>query len=128
MREYWDEEDDRWEYDDDYPDDRPRRRRWDRPRRRGYREPHRGGTVSTLGILSLVLLCFPLVSIVLAILALTLGSSDISAMNSGRMDRSGRGQTNAGRICGLVALILLPALILFVVLIQLTIRGSRGVR
>jgi hypothetical protein len=78
--------------DDDYDDD-------DRPRRRG--RPHRGGLILTFGILSL-LLCAPL-----GIFAWVMGNNDLAEMKRGRMDRSGEGLTQAGRILGSIATILM---------------------
>ena len=60
-------------------------------------KPHRGGTILTLGILSLV------VCPLLGIAAWFMGDDDLQHMKSGRMDSSGRDITNAGRICGMVA-------------------------
>ncbi len=73
-----------------------------RRRRRFYVE-HRGAMVLTLGILSLVL-C-PLQ--VLGPVAWTMGNNDLAAMRSGRMDPSGEGITQAGRICGIIGTVLL---------------------
>lgn len=79
--------------DDDYEERRPRRRR------RG--EPHRGTLVLVLGIMSLVI-CAPL-----GIAAWVMGNNDLAAMRRGDMDRSGEGTTQAGRICGMIASILM---------------------
>jgi predicted Zn finger-like uncharacterized protein len=104
-------------YDADYG----RRRRYDddedypRPSRRGrysdYSRSHRGSTVQTLGILSLVFslcvvggMCF--VGLILAIVALSMGVSDLSAMDRGEMDPSGRAQTKTGVVCAIIALVL----------------------
>jgi predicted Zn finger-like uncharacterized protein len=85
----------RYEDDDDDYDD------YDyRPRRRSGR-PHRGGAILTLGILSLVL-CAPL-----GIFAWVMGSNDLQEMRRGQMDRSGEGVTQAGRICGIIACVLM---------------------
>jgi len=73
-----------------------------RRRRRFYVE-HRGAMVLTLGILSLVI-C-PLQ--VLGPVAWTMGNNDLAAMRSGRMDPSGEGITQAGRICGIIGTVLL---------------------
>ena len=73
-----------------------------RRRRRFYVE-HRGALILTLGILSLVL-C-PLQ--VLGPVAWTMGNNDLAAMRSGRMDPSGEGITQAGRICGIIGTVLL---------------------
>jgi len=63
-------------------------------------QPHRGVLVLILGILGL-LLCFPL-----GIVAWIIGNGDLEAMRSGRMDRTGEGLTQAGRICGMVSVAL----------------------
>jgi hypothetical protein len=59
--------------------------------------PHRGGTILTLGILSLV------VCPLLGFAAWFKGDEDLQQMKRGKMDSSGRDITNAGRICGMVA-------------------------
>jgi nicotinamide riboside transporter PnuC len=63
--------------------------------------PHRGTLILVLGILGL-LLCQ-----VLGIFAWIMGGNDLHAMDTGQMDPSGRSITNAGRICGIVATVLL---------------------
>jgi predicted Zn finger-like uncharacterized protein len=91
----------------------------DRPRRRRRRDddddldfpsdlkPHRGGTVLTLGILSIVPgLCCALLGLVLGIIAISMGNTDLQAMARGRMDRSGQGSTKAGWICGIIGVVL----------------------
>lgn len=50
------------------------------------------------GILGLVM-CFPF-----GIAAWVIGNGDLKAMRSGRMDRTGEGLTQAGRICGMAAM------------------------
>ncbi len=62
--------------------------------------PHRGGAILALGILGLVV-CF-----ICGIIAWVMGNTDLREMGAGRMDPSGRGLTNAGRICGIVSVIL----------------------
>lgn len=73
----------------------------DRPRRRQPVAPHRGGLILTLGILSLVL-C----GIFTGIPAWIMGNNDLAQMRAGLMDRSGEGMTQAGRICGMISVIL----------------------
>ena len=63
-------------------------------------QAHRGAAVLTLGILGLVV-CF-----ICGIIAWSMGSTDLRAMREGRMDPSGEGLTNAGRICGMISVIL----------------------
>ena len=62
--------------------------------------PHRGTLVLVLGILGLVccLIC--------GIIAWILGSADLKEMDAGRMDPSGRGLTQAGKICGIISVVL----------------------
>jgi hypothetical protein len=63
------------------------------------RQPHRGVTVLVLGILGLAC-CF-----ILGIIAWVMGNKDLQEMDAGRMDPSGRGLTQAGKICGMIAVI-----------------------
>ena len=63
-------------------------------------KPHRGTLILVLGILGLVV-CGPL-----GIVAWIMGSSDLKEMDDGTMDSSGRGNTNAGKICGIIATVL----------------------
>ena len=64
-------------------------------------QPHRGGAVLTIGILSLLLHCFPL-----GIVAWVMGSNDLAAMRRGEMLRTGEGVTRAGQICGMISSII----------------------
>lgn len=57
--------------------------------------------ILVLGILGL-LLCQ-----ILGIVAWVMGSSDLKEMDAGTMDSSGRSVTNAGKICGMIATILM---------------------
>ena len=60
-------------------------------------KPHRGTLILVFGILGIVT-CFPL-----GIAAWVLGRRDLKEMEAGTMDPAGRGNTNAGRICGMIA-------------------------
>ncbi len=62
--------------------------------------PHRGVVVLVLGILGIVC-CF-----ILGIVAWVMGNNDLREMDAGRMDPSGRGMTQAGKICGMVSVAL----------------------
>jgi hypothetical protein len=62
--------------------------------------PHRGGIILALGILGIVC-CF-----ILGIIAWVMGNNDLKEMAAGRMDPSGEGLTQAGKICGMVSVIL----------------------
>ncbi len=89
---------DDFEDDDDF-DDRPRRRR------RHY-EPHRGTLILVLGIVSIVLMLNLWLGFVVAIPAWVMGNADMKKIRAGVMDPAGAGQTNAGRIMGIVVSIL----------------------
>jgi hypothetical protein len=76
---------------------------FDRPYRRYRRrdvEPHRGTTILVLGILGLVV-----APLILGPIAWILGNTDIKKIRAGTMDPEGEGNTNAGRICGIIATI-----------------------
>ncbi len=62
--------------------------------------PHRGVMILVFGILGLVC-CF-----ILGIVAWVMGSGDLREMDAGRMDPSGRGLTQAGKICGIISVVL----------------------
>lgn len=64
-------------------------------------EQHRGTLVLVLGILSLVL-CQ-----ILGPVAWIMGNGDLAKMAAGQMDPEGEGVTKAGKICGMIATILL---------------------
>jgi hypothetical protein len=95
------------EDDDDDRRRRPRKRRDDdrdeRPRRRDYLTPHRGGMILTFGILAIV----GVGALVFGPLAWFLGNADLAEMRAGRIDPSGEGQTNTGRILGMIATLLI---------------------
>lgn len=74
-------------------------------------KPHRGTLILVLGILGIVL-CGPL-----AIAAWIMGNGDLKEMDAGAMDPSGRGNTNAGRICGIIGTVLLAISIVVFILI-----------
>ncbi len=114
------------DYDDDYDDDDD-----DRPRRiRRDLVPHRAGTILTLGILSLVLLvpCV-LPGGFLGIFAWVMGNNDLAEIRAGRMDPSGEGSTQAGRICGMIAVVLMAVgLVLICLITIITALGAGGRR
>ena len=62
--------------------------------------PHRGVVVLVLGILGIVV-CF-----ICGIIAWVMGNNDLRQMAAGAMDPSGRGMTQAGKICGMISVIL----------------------
>jgi hypothetical protein len=66
----------------------------------GTLRPHRGSTIKILGILSFVVNpCF-----ILSVMAWTMGNTDLEEMRRGRMDPSGRSDTETGRLCGMISL------------------------
>lgn len=62
--------------------------------------PHRGGLILALGIVSLVACQF------LGVAPWLMGKADLQEMEAGRMDPEGRGLTDAGRILGIVSLVM----------------------
>ncbi|MHC4172746.1 MAG: DUF4190 domain-containing protein [Planctomycetota bacterium] len=62
--------------------------------------PHRGVLILVLGILGIVC-CF-----ICGIIAWVMGNNDLREIDAGRMDPTGRGLTQAGKICGMVGVIL----------------------
>lgn len=63
--------------------------------------PHRGQMIMILGIISLFM-----AGLVLGPIAWIMGRNDLREMDEGRMDGSGRDNTNTGRVCGMIATIL----------------------
>ena len=83
--------------------------------------PHRGTLILVFGILGLV--CCT----ILGIVAWVMGSADLREMDMGRMDPSGRGLTQAGKICGIVSVALAAVGILIGILTAMA-GGLAGVR
>ena len=88
--------------------------------------PHRATTVVVLGVLSIVFawLCC-VVGIVLGIISWVMGNRDLVEMDVGRMDDTGRGITQAGRVCGIIG-VALAALTLIITVIAGLIGGFGG--
>jgi hypothetical protein len=95
--------------EDDYDD------RWEDDRRL---KPHRGLMILLLGVFGLKT-CG-----ILGIVAFILARNDLAEMDAGRMDRSGRGMTQAGYILGIVggviACLVLALMTLYIGAIALT--------
>ena len=62
--------------------------------------PHRGALILTFGILG-VACCFPF-----GIAAWVMGNNDMKQIEAGTMDPTGKGITNAGKICGIIGTVL----------------------
>ena len=75
--------------------------------------PHRGVLILVLGILGIVC-CF-----ICGIIAWVMGNNDIREIDAGRMDPTGRGLTQAGKICGMVGVILTIVVIVMQVIFML---------
>jgi predicted ferric reductase len=80
--------------------------------------PHRGVVVLVLGILGLVV-CF-----ICGIIAWVMGNNDLRQMDAGAMDPSGRGMTQAGKICGMISVILAIIVIVIWLLIAVLAGAS----
>jgi hypothetical protein len=65
------------------------------------RRPHRGTMILVFGILAWFV-CF-----IFGIMAWVMGNNDLKEMDAGRMDPEGRGLTQAGKILGMINVILL---------------------
>jgi K+ transporter len=63
-------------------------------------EPHRGTTILVLGILSFI------ICPICGIIAWVMGNKDIPKMEAHTMDPEGLGQAKAGKICGIISVIL----------------------
>jgi hypothetical protein len=74
-----------------------------------YVYPNRGGTVLVLGILSLV------VCSIMGPIAWSMGSEELRRIDAGQAPPDGRGNANAGKICGIISSILMIVMVVFVV-------------
>ncbi len=83
---------------------------WPRRRGRSVRSDgvvaDRGALILALGIAGLLGSGCVIPGWVLGNVATRMGTADIDKMNRGLMDRSGRGMTIVGRICGIIAVVL----------------------
>jgi heme/copper-type cytochrome/quinol oxidase subunit 4 len=83
-------------------------------------EPHRGTMILVFGILGIV--C----CVIFGILAWVMGNGDLEKMKAGMMDPTGEGLTNAGRILGMISVVL--AIIgVILIIIQAVVAASLGV-
>lgn len=93
-------------------------------------EPHRGTLILALSIGGLFT-CMGgpcgILGLVLSILVLVFAAQDLRAMDEGRMDPTGRGLTQAGRIIAWIQIALIAALIVFYLgLFVIAIIGQNG--
>lgn len=65
-----------------------------------YQKPHRGTMILVFGILSWVCACF-----IFGIVAWVMGNRDLREMDAGIMDPAGRETTKAGRLVGMIHVI-----------------------
>lgn len=88
--------------------------------RRGvHQQAHRGAVVLVLGILGICCVGAPITGI----LAWILGHMDLKAMDAGTMDPSGRGQTQTGKVLGMISTILTVLLFVGYCLIAFFVAG-----
>ena len=88
-------------------------------------QPHRGGMILVFGILGLV------ICVIFGIVAWVMGNGDLRAMAEGRMDPTGEGLTKAGKICGIISVVLNIAMfaiyiVFFVILAAAGMAGAAG--
>jgi hypothetical protein len=128
-------------------DDRPSRRKKKKKKKRrrseyGDLQPHRGGTVMTLGLISIILVVvdvpcfcccgalgdtlFSAVGLGLGIPAWIMGQKDLAKMRDGLMDDSGRGNTQTGWICGMIGTILNGLILISGILFLIIWVGFQG--
>lgn len=92
--------------------------------------PHRGAAILVLGIVGLAVglfgsFCcciFGIAGCICGIIAWVMANKDLKEMAAGRMDPAGRGLAQAGKICGIISVIL--AIVLF--FISLLFLGFAG--
>lgn len=87
----------------------------------GMYAPHNGTLIMVLGILSLFV-----ATPILGPVAWIMGNKELAKIDAGLTDPSGRGQVNAGRICGMIASILSIVVILFVCVIFMIAAAAEG--
>jgi hypothetical protein len=102
------------EFDDDFDDMRPLRRSG---------VAHRGGTILALGIIALVVPC---AGVVCGPMAWIMGNTDLAAIRAGRMDPSGEGMVQAGRVLGMISTnLMLVTILLYCVFMGLIVMTGR---
>lgn len=78
-------------------------------------KPHRGTLILVFGVLGLV------TCQIFGIVAWVMGNNDLREMDAGIMDPTGRENTSAGRICGIISTVILGLVLLFLIAIFATV-------
>ncbi len=81
-------------------------------------QPHRGVMILVFGILGLV------ICVIFGIVAWVMGGGDLRAMAEGRMDPTGEGLTKAGKICGMISVVLTIVGIVIWILVTVLLVGA----
>jgi hypothetical protein len=98
-----------FDFTEDDRDDRSRRGRrgsLDFEEHEGPLRPHRGALILTLGILGVLFSCCPLAGWIMGGIAMSMGNADLMDMARKKMDRSGWGITQAGKVLGTIAVVI----------------------
>jgi hypothetical protein len=93
------------------------------PMASGNYAPHNGTLILVLGILAL---CMGALGLILGPIAWSMGSKELTNIDAGLTDPTGRGQVNAGKICGMIATILGVVFLLFFCLFFMGAVASTG--
>ena len=82
-------------------------------------QPHRGTMILVFGILGIVM------CMIFGIVAWVMGNADLNKMAAGQMDPSGEGLTKAGKICGMISVILtLVGIVIWVLMVVVLVGGA----
>jgi len=85
----------------------------------GGLRPHRGTMILVFGILGLVL------CVIFGIIAWVMGNGDLNAIARGEMDPAGEGLTKAGKICGMISVILnIVAIVVWILMVVVVVGGA----
>jgi hypothetical protein len=79
----------------------------------GAGRPHRGGAILALGLIGMFASFCVLPGWIMGGIAASMASTDLKQMARGTMDESGRGLTQGGQVCGIIALIISTLTFLF---------------
>jgi hypothetical protein len=94
-------------------------------------KPHRGGIVLALGICSIVFAGACGIGLILGIIGWIMGKNDMADIDAGRMDSSGRGLVQAGKICSIIGTVLgslgiIITILYFILVIGIFAVGAAG--